>query len=240
MPDPALPGNPVPAGEVTTMFDRIAPAYDAMNTVMTAGLDARWRRAAARAAALRPGMDALDVACGSGALTRELARAVGRRGSATGIDLSAGMLRQARRRPEARDAARPRYLAGDALQLPLADGSFDAATIAFGLRNVADYGRCLAEMSRVVRPGGRVVVLEISTPTGGIGRAIAATWFERVVPLLGRLAGGGSAYRYLPASVRRYPDPQSVAGLLRDAGLVNVRWRRLSPGLVTLHVGRRP
>ena len=222
------------------MFDRIAPVYDAMNTVMTAGLDARWRRAATRAAALRPGMDALDVACGSGALTRELARAVGAGGSVTGIDLSLGMLRQARRRPTRRGAARPRYLVGDALRLPLADASVDAATIAFGLRNVADYAGCVAEMSRVVRPGGRVVVLEISTPTRGIGRAIAATWFDRVVPLLGRLAGGGSAYGYLPASVRRYPDPGTVAGLLRRAGLVDVGWRRLTTGLVTLHVGRRP
>jgi demethylmenaquinone methyltransferase/2-methoxy-6-polyprenyl-1,4-benzoquinol methylase len=245
MPEPAsaprpAPGNRVPTGEVRTMFDRIAPIYDAMNTVMTAGLDGRWRRAAARATGLHAGMDALDVACGSGALTREVARLVGPDGTAIGVDLSLGMLRQARRRPTPPGAAEPRYRPGDALALPLPDASVDAATIGFGLRNVSDYGRCLAEMARVVRPGGRVVVLEISTPTGGIGRGIAATWFERVVPLIGRLAGGGSAYRYLPDSVRRYPAPDAVAGLMRDAGLGSVTWRRLVPGLVTLHVGRRP
>lgn len=233
-------GNRVPAIEVRTMFDRIAPVYDAMNTVMTAGLDARWRRAAVRAAALAPGMSALDVACGSGALTRELAVSVGPAGSVLGIDVSEGMLRQARRRRRrASLAASPRYVRGDALAIPMPDGSVDAATIAFGLRNVADYGRCLAEMARVVRSGGRVVVLEIATPARGIGRAIAATWFERVVPVLGRVAGGGSAYRYLPDSVRAYPEPEAIAELMRGAGLVDVRWRRLTPGLVTLHVARR-
>jgi demethylmenaquinone methyltransferase/2-methoxy-6-polyprenyl-1,4-benzoquinol methylase len=149
------------------------------------------------------------------------------------------MLRQARRRRVPVGAASPRYELGDALALPLPDASVHAATIAFGLRNVADYGRCLGEMARVVRPGGTVVVLEIATPTRGVGRAIAATWFERVVPLIGRMAGGGSAYRYLPDSVRRYPAPEAIGGLLRDAGLVEVRWARLAPGLVTLHAARR-
>ncbi len=235
----ALGGNPTPPGEVRTMFDRIAPIYDAMNTIMTAGLDARWRRAAARAAELRPGMAAVDVACGSGALTRELAAAVGPAGSVTGVDLSTAMLRRAESRPVAAGAARPVYRRGDALALPLDDAVADAATIAFGLRNVSDYRRSLDEMARVVRPGGRVVVLEITTPTRGIGRWLAATWFRRVVPVLGRVAGGGAAYGYLPESVARYPSPAAVAALMRDAGLVDVRWRALAPGLVTLHVGRR-
>jgi demethylmenaquinone methyltransferase/2-methoxy-6-polyprenyl-1,4-benzoquinol methylase len=210
-----------------------------MNTVMTAGLDARWRRTASRAAELQPGMTALDVACGSGALTRELAVAVGRDGSVVGIDLSTAMLRRAETRPVPAGAARPEYRRGDALALPIDDRSADAATIAFGLRNVADYRRALAEMTRVVRPGGRVVVLEITTPTRGIGRWVAATWFRRVVPILGRVAGGGSAYRYLPESVQRYPPPAEVAALMRAVDLVDVRWRALAPGLVTLHVGRR-
>lgn len=222
------------------MFDRIAPIYDAMNTVMTAGLDAHWRRAAVAAAEVGPGMRVLDVACGSGALARELARAAGPGGEVLGIDLSRAMLQRARRRPPHRGAAPIRYELGDALALPASDATYDAATVAFGLRNVVDYAGCLAEMRRVVRPGGRVVVLELATARRGIGRVIARTWFERVVPLVGRLAGGGSAYAYLPSSVRGYPSPAQVAGLMRDAGLRDVTWRRLQPGLVTLHVGRRP
>lgn len=222
------------------MFDRIAPIYDPMNTLMTLGLDARWRRAAVRAAGLGPGAAALDVACGSGALARELARTAGPTGSVVGIDLSTGMLARARRRPPRAGAAPIRYLVADALELPFPDRSFDAVTVGFGLRNVADYARALSEMARVTRPGGRVVVLEIATPSGGIGRAVAATWFERVVPLVGRVAGGGSAYRYLPDSVRAYPSPAEVAALMRAAGLDEVGWRRLTLGMVTLHVGRRP
>lgn len=221
------------------MFDRIAPIYDAMNTVMTAGLDARWRRAAAAAAALEPGGAAVDVACGSGALTRELARKVGSRGSVIGVDISDRMLEQARRRPTPAGAVRPEYRHGDAVELPLPSEAMDAVAIAFGLRNVSDYAACLAELRRVTRSGGRVVVLELATPERGIGRAVAATWFDRVVPLLGRMAGGGSAYRYLPDSVRAYPGPARIAHVMSDAGLVRVRWRRLWPGLVTLHVGER-
>jgi len=220
------------------MFDRIAPIYDLMNGLMTAGLDRRWRQRAARAAGLQPGMSVVDVACGSGALTREVAAAVGPNGSVLGIDVSAAMLRRARtRRPRAGSAV-PRYASGDATDLPLADASTDAATIAFGLRNVPDYQRCLAEMARVTRPGGRVVVLEIATPELGIGRMAAALWFRRIVPVLGRLAGGGSAYQYLPDSVRRYPRPDEVASLMRAAGLAGVRWRPMAFGMVTMHAGR--
>lgn len=240
MPDRALPGNPTPTGDVTSMFDRIAPMYDAMNTVMTLGLDRRWRRAAALAAALGPGMRAVDIACGSGALTRELARRVGPAGSVEGVDLSPAMLRAAERREVTTGAALPAYRRGDALRLPFADASADAATIAFGLRNVSDYRRAIDEMRRVTRPGGRVVVLEIATPRGRLGRFATATWFEGVVPLLGRLLGGGAAYRYLPDSVRRYPAPDAIAALMADVGLTDVRWRPLTLGMVTLHVGRRP
>ncbi|HEX2765810.1 MAG TPA: ubiquinone/menaquinone biosynthesis methyltransferase [Candidatus Limnocylindria bacterium] len=242
---PATPSGP-PAAEVRAMFDRIAPRYEAMNTVMTLGLDAAWRRRAVRATRLGPGMAAVDVACGTGSLTRELARAVGTAGTVTGVDVSDGMLAEARRRgvseraATAEGAARPEYLVGDALDLPLDDASVDAATIAFGLRNVADHRRCLAELARVTRPGGRVVVLEISTPRGRLGRVLAATWFARVVPLLGRFAGDAAAYGYLPDSVRRYPPPARIAAVMRDVGLVDVRWQALRPGgLVTLHVGRR-
>jgi len=219
------------------MFDRIAPIYDRMNTLMTAGLDARWRREAVRATGLRPGMSAVDVACGSGALTRMLASWVGPAGTVRGLDVSRAMLGEAERRRTPGDA--DTYMIGDALALPLGDASVDAATIAFGLRNVADHRRCLDEMARVTRSGGRVVVLEIATPSGGLGRWIARLWFERLVPLIGRLAGGGGAYRYLPASVRRYPNPDEIAAHMRAAGLAGVRWRRLALGMVTLHAGRR-
>jgi len=232
-------GNPAPPDDVRAMFDRIAPIYDAMNTVMTAGMDARWRAAAVRAAAVRRGGLVVDVACGSGALTRALAREVTPGGEAIGVDRSLGMLRQARRRRTPAGAVAPRYITGNALRLPLDDAIADAVTVAFGLRNVPDYAACLAEMIRVARFGGHVVVLELASPEGGMGRALAATWFERVVPLLGRLAGGGSAYRYLPDSVHAYPPPEAIADLMRAGGLAPVRWRRLAPGLVTLHVGRR-
>jgi demethylmenaquinone methyltransferase / 2-methoxy-6-polyprenyl-1,4-benzoquinol methylase len=240
MPERAVPGNRVPATEVRSMFDRIARIYDPMNTLMTAGRDRRWRRAATRATALATGMRALDVACGTGALTRELALAVGPRGSVTGVDVSRAMLRRAGRHGVPVASATPHFLVGDALALPIDDASVDAVTIAFGLRNVADVAQALSEMARVVRPGGRVVVLEISTPASGPARALAATWFERVVPLVGRVAGEGSAYAYLPTSVRRYPAPETVVDLLEAAGLADVRWRRLATGLVTLHVARRP
>jgi demethylmenaquinone methyltransferase/2-methoxy-6-polyprenyl-1,4-benzoquinol methylase len=239
MPERRAPGNPVPAAEVRAMFDRIAPIYDRMNTVMTAGLDAGWRRAAARATRLRPGMRALDVACGSGTLTRELARAVGPTGSALGVDLSDGMLELARRRAVPAGSAIPEYRQGDALALPVEDGVYDAATIAFGLRNVGDYRRALAEMTRAVMRDGRVVVLEIATPRSAVGRAVAGTWFRRIVPLVGRLAGGGAAYGYLPRSVERYPRPEAIAALMAEVGLLDVGWRRLALGMVTVHEGRR-
>jgi len=229
-------GNPVPPAQIRTMFDRIAPIYERMNTVMTAGLDDRWRRDAVRATGLRAGMSVVDVACGSGSLTRLLGKAVGPSGSVIGVDASAAMLREAAGHP---GPASIRYELGDALALPLADASVDAATIAFGLRNVAGYRACLAEMARVTRPGGRVVILEIATPTRGPGRWIAELWFRRVVPLMGRAAGGGSSYRYLPDSVRRYPPPVAIARHLRAVGLAGVRWRRLALGMVTLHAGRK-
>jgi demethylmenaquinone methyltransferase / 2-methoxy-6-polyprenyl-1,4-benzoquinol methylase len=176
------------------------------------------------------------VACGSGSLTRLLGEAVGPSGSAIGFDVSEAMLREAASRA---GSSSIRYELGDALALPLEDATVDAATIAFGLRNVADYRAGLAEMARVTRPGGRVVILEIATPSGGFGRWVAELWFRRIVPLIGRVAGGGSAYGYLPESVRRYPPPEAIAEYLRAVGLAGVRWRRLALGMVTLHAGRR-
>ena len=230
-------GNAADPAMVRRMFDRIAPVYDLMNSLMTGGLDQRWRRDAVRAARIGHGMRVLDVACGTGRLARLAARRVGSSGRVVGVDASTGMLRRARRR--ARDAA-VEYRLADALALPFPDASFDAATIGFGLRNLADYGRGLAELRRVVRPGGRVVVLEIAQPSAGPARALFGLWFRRGVPLLGRLVRHPGAYAYLPASVLAYPDPERVAQLLRAAGLIDVRWRWLPSRLATLHVGRVP
>jgi len=239
-------GNPVPPDAIRQMFDRIAPVYDGMNTLMTAGLDGRWRRTAVAAAALRPGQRALDVACGTGRLTEELARTVGADGQAIGVDLSPAMLERARRRArraggaQAARAATPAYLEANALALPFEDASFDAATIAFGLRNLPDYAAGLAEMVRVVRPGGRVVVLEIAIPERGIAHLVFESWFRRVIPLLGRFADRHAAYRYLPQSLLEYPPPRTVAALLGSAGLRPVRWRWLPSGMATLHAGTVP
>jgi demethylmenaquinone methyltransferase/2-methoxy-6-polyprenyl-1,4-benzoquinol methylase len=220
---------------VRAMFDRIAPIYDVMNTLMTAGIDGRWRRAALTAAALRPGDRVLDVATGTGKLALGAAAIVGPAGEVVGLDASSRMLARARRAgPD-----RVRWLEADAMALPFAGGTFDAVTIGFGLRNLPDTGAALAEMARVLRPGGRLVILEIAEPPGGVARLVHATWFRRIVPLLGRLAGGAGAYAYLPESVRRYPSPADIAGRMRGAGLEAVGWRWLPTRLATLHVARR-
>lgn len=218
------------------MFDRIARVYDPLNVLISGFQEPRWRRRLVAATELRPGMAALDVATGTGAVARDMARRVGPAGSVLGIDISTAMVARAAGHrgspPEAR------YEQGDAMALPVADGAFDAATIAFGMRNLPDYERGFAEMARVVRPGGVVACLEIARPTSPIGR-LGRIWFERVVPRIGRLAGQGAAYRYLVASVRGYPPPDEIAAIMRKVGLVDVRWVPLTFGMVTLHAGRR-
>ncbi len=233
-------GNPTPPDRVRRMFDRIAPGYDRMNTLMTLGLDRRWRRAAIAAACPKPGMRIVDVATGTGPLARLAARAVGPTGEVIGVDVSEGMLAIARAATPDAASAPIRYLVGDALALPCADASADAALIGFGLRNVADYRGALAELRRVVRPGGRVVVLEVGEPRHPLPRLLNSIWFRGAVPLLGRLAGQADAYRYLPDSVRAYPTPASVAAMLAATDLRDVAWRWLAGGLVTLHVGTVP
>jgi demethylmenaquinone methyltransferase/2-methoxy-6-polyprenyl-1,4-benzoquinol methylase len=223
------------------MFDRIAPVYDLMNTVMTAGVDARWRRATLRAAAPRLGDRVLDVATGTGKLALLAARAVGPDGEVIGLDASPAMLDRARRAAERAGAEADviRWLRADAMELPLDDGSVDAVTIGFGLRNLPDIDAALGEMGRVLRPGGRLAVLEIAVPRAGISRALFHTWFRQVVPRLGRLARHADAYAYLPASLDRYPPPDEIERRMLAAAFDVVRWRWLPTGLATLHLGRR-
>ena len=211
---------------VRTMFDRIAPIYDAMNRVMTAGLDRRWRRETVRET-VSPGDRVLDAACGTGDLAIEAARAGGR---VVGLDFSGAMLERARRK-----APQLEWVQGDLLALPWEQGEFDAATVGFGIRNVADLEAGLRELRRVVRQGGTLGVLEITRPTG-ILRPFYSLWFDRVVPLLGRVLPGGEAYTYLPASVRRFPGPEELAAVMREAGFEDVRYRRFAGGIVALHV----
>jgi demethylmenaquinone methyltransferase/2-methoxy-6-polyprenyl-1,4-benzoquinol methylase len=215
------------ADGVRTMFDRIAPVYDLMNRVMTAGLDRRWRKRAVQAV-VRPGDRVLDACCGTGDLAIAAARAGGR---VTGIDFSPRMLERARRKLHS-----VTWVEGDALALPFDENSFDAATVGFGVRNVADLERGLAELRRVLRSGGRVVILEITRPRGPLA-PFYRLWFERLVPVLGKLFRGGAAYTYLPASVRRFPGPDELADLMRAAGFADVRYRLLAGGIVALHTG---
>jgi demethylmenaquinone methyltransferase / 2-methoxy-6-polyprenyl-1,4-benzoquinol methylase len=217
------------------MFDRIAWRYDLVNTLLSGGTDRRWRRRAAVAAGLTAGGSALDVACGTGALTRELARLAGDRGRVVGMDFSPGMLDRARRR-----AGGPEWIQGDALDLPFVDASFDAATIAFGLRNLADPGRGLVEMARVVRTGGRLVVLEFLRPPDDlVGRAYRV-YLTRVLPVLGgRVSGDAAAYRYLGQTVDAYLAPAEMLELARAAGWREPRLGKLNLGTIALVVGSR-
>jgi demethylmenaquinone methyltransferase/2-methoxy-6-polyprenyl-1,4-benzoquinol methylase len=216
-------------GQVRAMFDRIAGVYDVMNSVMTAGLHHRWRERAADLARVGPGSRALDVATGTG----DLAIALAARGAeVVGSDFSEGMLARARAKSSA-----VRWEQGNALALPYADGEFDAATVGFGARNFSDLARGLGEMARVVRSGGRVVVLEITTPTRPPLSTFFSLWFDRVVPLLGRVTGENQAYSYLPSSVKRFPGPAELGATMAAAGLTDVRWIVTAGGIIALHSG---
>jgi len=222
-------------GQVRAMFDRIAGVYDRMNAVMTAGLDRRWRSRAADLAAVGPGDRVLDVATGTGDLALELARRVAPGGEVVGSDFAEAMLERAREKAAGRPDVHFEW--GDALALDHPDDAFDAATVAFGARNFADLHRGLAQMARVVRAGGRVVVLEITTPQAPPLSWFYALWFDRIVPGLGRLAGDEDAYSYLPESVRTFPEPRDLAAKMDAAGLTAIRWLLLAGGIIAIHSG---
>jgi demethylmenaquinone methyltransferase/2-methoxy-6-polyprenyl-1,4-benzoquinol methylase len=230
-------GNAAAPAEVRVMFDRIASRYDLLNLMISAGQEPRWRRRLVDRTGLRPGEAALDVATGTGKVAADLASRVGTAGRVVGMDLSPGMIDIARRRYRRRHGLT--FLVGDALALPSEAATFDAATIAFGMRNLPDYRAAFAEMARVVRPGGRVLCLEIARPRSPLARWIR-WWFDRAVPLMGRIAGQGDAYAYLVRSVRAYPSPERIARIMGEAGLLDVTWRGLTGGIVTLHVGTVP
>jgi demethylmenaquinone methyltransferase/2-methoxy-6-polyprenyl-1,4-benzoquinol methylase len=219
-------------GQVRAMFDRIARVYDLMNSLMTAGLHHRWRERAADLAAVGPGDRALDVASGTGDLAIELARRVGPAGTVIGSDFSEAMLERARQKSSA-----VTWEWANALELPYPDDGFDAATVGFGARNFSDLDRGLAEMVRVVRPGGRVVILEITTPQRPPLSTFFSIWFDRIVPALGRIAGDPDAYAYLPSSVKRFPGPRELAERMTAAGIGDVRWILTAGGIIALHSG---
>ena len=219
----------LPPEAVREMFDRISPVYDVMNRVMTAGLDRRWRRLTAEAV-VRPGDRVLDACCGTGDLALAAERAGGR---VTGLDFSEAMLARARRKSRSID-----WVRADVLALPFPDASFQAATVGFGIRNVPELEAALRELARVLEPGGRLGCLEITRPRGLL-RPFFRVWFDRLVPFAGRLLPGGSAYTYLPASVRRFPGPEDLAAAIGRAGFVGIAWRLLAGGIVSLHTAHR-
>jgi demethylmenaquinone methyltransferase/2-methoxy-6-polyprenyl-1,4-benzoquinol methylase len=211
------------------MFDRIAGVYDVMNSVMTAGLHHRWRERAVDLARVGPGSRALDVATGTG----DLAIALARRGAdVVGSDFSEGMLERARVKSPG-----VQWEQANALALPYPDGAFDAATVGFGARNFSDLRGGLSEMVRVVKPGGRVVVLEITTPAKPPLSTFFSLWFDRIVPLLGRVTGENQAYSYLPNSVKRFPGPRELGAEMHGLGLRDVRWILTAGGIIALHSG---
>jgi demethylmenaquinone methyltransferase/2-methoxy-6-polyprenyl-1,4-benzoquinol methylase len=205
-----------------------------MNSAMTAGLHHEWRQRAVDRAQVGPGSDALDICCGTGDLALELRRRIGPDGRVVGSDFSEPMLELARRKSG--DEGLPvEFGWADALDLPYGDASFDAVTIGFGARNLADLGKGLSEMGRVVRPGGRVVILEITRPQREPLASFYSLWFDRVVPVIGSLAGDSDAYSYLPNSVRTFPEPERLAEMMDAAGFTEIRWLLLAGGIIAIH-----
>jgi demethylmenaquinone methyltransferase/2-methoxy-6-polyprenyl-1,4-benzoquinol methylase len=227
------------AGQVNRMFDRVAGRYDALNSLMTAGLHHRWRERAAARTGLGPGDSALDICCGTGDMALELAERVTPGGHVVGCDFSEPMLDLAREKAAERSVDGVRFEWADALELPYDGERFDAVTVGFGVRNLADLDRGLREMARVLKPGGRAVILEITTPTRPPLSLFYSLWFDRIVPLLGALSSNPEAYSYLPESVRSFPSPRGLAGKMDAAGFEQIRYTVLAGGIIAIHCGAR-
>lgn len=227
------------AGQVNRMFDRVAGRYDALNSLMSAGLHHRWRERAAAQTELGPGDAALDVCCGTGDLALELAKLVSPGGRVVGCDFSEPMLDLAREKTSGRGVEGVRFEWADALELPYDGERFDAVTVGFGARNLADLDRGLREMARVLKPGGRAVILEITQPTRPPLSLFYSLWFDRIVPRLGALSSDPEAYSYLPESVRSFPSPRGLAEKMDDAGFKRIRYTVLAGGIIAIHSGVR-
>jgi demethylmenaquinone methyltransferase/2-methoxy-6-polyprenyl-1,4-benzoquinol methylase len=225
------------AGQVNRMFDRVASNYDALNSVMTAGLHHRWRDRAAARTGLSPGDSALDICCGTGDLALELSRRVAPGGHVVGCDFSEPMLDLAREKAAERQASGVRFEWADALALPYDGKRFDAVTVGFGVRNLADLDRGLREMARVLKPGGRAVILEITQPTRPPLSLFYSLWFDRIVPLLGSFSSEPEAYSYLPESVRSFPSPHGLAEKMSRAGFEQIVYTVLAGGIIAIHSG---
>jgi len=220
--------------EVAAMFDGVARRYDLTNTVLSAGLDRRWRKRTRQCLELRPGQRVLDLAAGTGVSTAELRRSGA---SAIACDFSLGMLRAGR---ATRGRTNVPFVAGDGMHLPFADATFDAATISFGLRNVADPALALRELARVVRPGGRLVVCEFSRPSWRPFRLVYLNYLMRLLPWIARrVASNPDAYVYLAESIRAWPSQDDLARMIADNGWNEVRYRNLTGGIVALHLADR-
>jgi len=226
------------ATQVRGMFDRIAGVYDLMNSAMTAGLHHQWRERAVDRAEVGPGSDALDVCCGTGDLTLALRRRIGPDGRVVGCDFSEPMLEIARRK-SGEEGLAVEFGWADALDLPYGDASFDAVTVGFGARNLADLQKGLGEMARVLRSGGRLAILEITRPQREPLSSFYSLWFDRLVPVLGAVAGDQDAYSYLPESVRSFPEPEALAAMIDWAGFAKIRWLLLAGGIIAIHNATR-
>jgi len=224
--------------EVRGMFDRIAGVYDLMNSAMTAGLHHQWRERAVDRAQVGPGSNALDICCGTGDLALELRRRIGADGRVVGSDFSEPMLELARHK-SGEQGLPVEFAWADALELPYGDKSFDAVTVGFGARNLADLDKGLAEMARVLKPGGRLVILEITRPHREPLATFYGLWFDRLVPMLGSVAGDADAYSYLPESVRSFPEPRDLAAKIDAAGFDEIRWLLLAGGIIAIHSATR-